>query len=369
LTETAAEPIVAPVRTTEGPRLLIVVNERAPEGNMARRANVFRELLAPGFRVTVVAAPDRAHRRLVRDADLVYVIDPGRIGFPAAVLAWASRRPVIIEIGDPQAALYRAQGRSRVSVAAGGAIDRLVTRRATAIVVRGRGLVDVLSVHVPWLEIPDGVDVDRFAPGVDGDLRSRLGIPPDALVAGLTGSLRQGRRRGATYGWDLVEALSALRDQPVWALIVGGGSGLEPLIHLARELSVSDRVVTPGYVPHDEVPKYVAAMDVCLSRQTDDAVGWSRTTAKLPEYLACDRFVLATAVGGAAEILPAEMLLPYSGSYDPDHVGRLAARLAELVPRQQELRRGGGTRTIALDVFSYPVLAKKLGSFLNGVIV
>jgi glycosyltransferase involved in cell wall biosynthesis len=110
-------------------------------------------------------------------------------------------------------------------------------------------------------------------------------------------------------------------------------------------------------------------MDVCLSRQTDDDVGWSRTTAKLPEYLACDRHVLATAVGAASEVLPDEMLLPYEGSYDSGHVVRLAERLAALVPRQGELRRGAGTRRIALERYSYPALARSLSSFLYEVAV
>jgi glycosyltransferase involved in cell wall biosynthesis len=166
----------------------------------------------------------------------------------------------------------------------------------------------------------------------------------------------------------LVEALSLLRQEPVWGLIVGGGSGLEPLARYADELGVSDRLVMPGYVRHAAIPRYIAAMDVCLSRQTDDAVGWSRTTAKLPEYLACDRYVLATDVGGAAEILSDEMLLPYQGSYDEGHPARLAERLAALVPKQPELRRGAGTRKIALEHYSYPVLTRRLTEFLRGVV-
>jgi glycosyltransferase involved in cell wall biosynthesis len=356
-----AEPAVRPVE------VLMVVNERAPEGNMVRRARVFQELLAPDFDVTVVAAPDRPGRAAIRNADLVYVIDPGRIGFPAAVSGWASRRPVVVEMGDPQAALYRAQGRGPFSSVAGALIDELLARKATAIVVRGRGLADVLSLRVPWVEIPDGVDVERFVPGADGNLRQELGIPADALVAGLAGSLREGRRRGATYGWDLVEALNLLRSQAVWGLIVGGGTGFEPLVRYATELGVSDRLVMPGYVPHERIPRYIAAMDVCLSRQTNDAVGWSRTTAKLPEYLACDRYILATDVGAAADVLPREMLLPYHGSYDKHHAARVAARLATLVPRQAELRRGAGTRRIAIERYSYPALVEKLAAFLHEV--
>jgi glycosyltransferase involved in cell wall biosynthesis len=334
----------------------MVVNERASNGHkvLGRRAAAFERLLAPEFRVTVITGPRRAAYSKIRQYDLVYVIDPGRRGFPAVVRAWLARRPVVVEMGDPQASLYRNAGRGRASILAGGIIDSLVGRNATAVVVRGRGLAAVLQLRVPWIEIPDGVDVERFVPGADGALRRQLRIPDDALVAGLVGSLRLGRRSEATYGWDLVEALSLLRDQPIWALIVGDGDGAEALARHAQQLGVSERVIRLGYVPHESIHEYVAAMDVCLSRQTNDAVGRSRTTAKLPEYLACDRYVLATAVGAAADILPEEMLLPYVGSHDPDHPRRLAERLAGLVPRQKELRKGAGTRQIALQRYSYP---------------
>src|ERR671923_79869 len=99
-------------------------------------------------------------------------------------------------MGDPQAALYGAQGRGPFSRVAGAAIDRLLARKATAIVVRGRGLVEVLSLRVPWIEIPDGVDVERFVPGVDGELRRELRIPADAPVAGVAGEPPRGEGRG-----------------------------------------------------------------------------------------------------------------------------------------------------------------------------
>jgi glycosyltransferase involved in cell wall biosynthesis len=350
--------------------MLVVVNEKASDGHnvLGRRAEAFRRFLEPDFRVTVVTAPKHPPVSETRRSDLVYVIDPGRAGFPAVVAAWLARRPVVVEMGDPQAALYRNAGRGRASILAGGIIDWLVGRGATAIVVRGRGLATELRLRAPWIEVPDGVDVSRFVPGADTGIRARFGIPEDALVAGLVGSLRAGRREGAMYGWDLVEALSLLPDQPIWALIVGDGDGAALLRRHAEELGVADRVVLPGYVPHDNIHSYVAAMDVCLSRQTNDEVGRSRTTAKLPEYLACDRYVLATAVGAAADVLPDEMLLPYDGSYDPDHPRRLAERLTALVPRRAELREGGGTRAIALERYDYPTLARTLGSFLREVV-
>jgi hypothetical protein len=66
-------------RATE---ILMVVNERASNGHrvLGRRADVFRELLAPEFRVSVITAPNRPSLPEIRCSDAVYVVDPGRTG-------------------------------------------------------------------------------------------------------------------------------------------------------------------------------------------------------------------------------------------------------------------------------------------------
>ncbi len=348
-------------------QVLAVVNH-PPGSNMARRADALREHLAPGIAFDVLAAPRmRTLLPRLRNSDLVYVIDPGRVGFPAAVAARVAGKRVVVEMGDAQAPLYRAAGRGAVAVAAGAAIDRLVVRYANAIVLRGRGLADTFTIRVPWTEIPDAVDTELFRPDVDGDLRGRLGIPAEALVVGLVGSLHGETDSALVYGWDIVEALALVEHLPIWGLVVGGGSGLERLRVRARRLGVEGRLVLPGERPHSEMPAYIAAMDVCVSTQTNDPIGRGRTTAKLPEYLAADRFVLATAVGAAADVLPAEMLLAFEGSCDSAHPGRLAARLTELWARRAELRRGAGTRTIALELYGYDVIAPRLAAFLRQI--
>jgi glycosyltransferase involved in cell wall biosynthesis len=346
-------------------RLAMVVN--AP-GLQVRRALALQRHLADTFDISVVTAPGGAERRRLRQADVVYVIDPGRRGFPAAVAGRLARRPVVIEVGDPQAELYRAQGRSRLAVSAGRLVDGIVARRATGIVVRGRRLAAILRIRVPWVEIPDGVDLDLFSPERgDGVLRGTLGIPEEALVVGLAGSLEWAVGARMVYGWDVVEALARLPGTPIWALLVGGGSGVDHLRRRANELGVAGRLVLTGPVEHEDVARYLNAMDVCVSTQTNDPIGRGRTTAKLPEYLACDRYVLATAVGAAADVLPQEMLLPYAGQHDAGHPKRLAERLATLLDRRREVRRGAGTRAIAEARFGYPGLAGRLAGFLHEV--
>jgi glycosyltransferase involved in cell wall biosynthesis len=344
------------------PRVLMVVNT---EGLQVRRAQAFGQYLAEEVVIRVLPEPAFGALLKAREADLIYVIDPGRRGFPAALVGRLLRKPVVVEVGDPQAALYRAQGRSRAGIALGALADRLVARHSTAVVVRGRNLAEILGIRVPWVEIPDGVDLQAFRPGTDGDLRQKLGVPAEALVVGLVGSLDWAEGAGLVYGWDVVEALGLLQGEPVWGVLVGDGSGTTRLRHRAAELGVSDRLRIVGRVPHPQVPGYINAMDVCVSTQSNDEIGRGRTTAKLPEYLACDRFVLATAVGAAADVLPPEMLLSYEGRRDASYPHRLATRLRELAPRREELRRGAGTRRLAVERYGYEMLAHRLVDFLE----
>ncbi len=343
-------------------RLAILVNRK---GLGSRRANELAQRMPPSFSVEVVAEPTlRAAYEAASRADLVYVIDAGRHGVRGIASTRLRRRRLVVECGDSSPALYRSMGRSRPAIVAGAVVDRFVGRHSDAVVVRWRECAEVMDVRVPWIEVADGVDVTRFSPELENGARARHGIPPDALVVGLVGSLTWSSGAKLTYGWDVVEALARLRDKPVWGLVVGGGDGLKRLGSRAVELGVADRLVLTGEVEHRDVPQYICALDVCVSTQTNDAVGRSRTTSKLPEYLACDRFVLATAVGAARVVLPPEMLLPYEGTVDHDHPSRLARRLAELVPRRDELRAGGGTRPLALERYDYDVLAERLASFL-----
>jgi glycosyltransferase involved in cell wall biosynthesis len=353
---TGAKPGSRTLRTT------IVVST---PGNMARRAEALKASFPLGHTVDVVVRPAAARLpALALHSDVVYVIDAGRNGFRAGLATVGLRGRVVFEIGDPQAPLFRVQGRSRLVVGAGAAIDRLVARHADGVVVRGRRLAALLDVRVPWIELPDGVDLDRFRPIPADALRRRLFIPDDRLVVGLVGNVGPERRPGLGYGWDLVEALATTRDEAIHGVVVGGGSGLPALRRRAEALGLGDRLTFTGAVPHSEVPEFVNLLDVCISTQTNDAVGQARTTAKLPEYLACDRFVLATDVGGAADVLPPEMRVPYSGSWDSEYPRRLAERLATLVTQRDDLRRGANTRAIARSHYGYAVLAPRLAAFL-----
>jgi glycosyltransferase involved in cell wall biosynthesis len=179
----------------------------------------------------------------------------------------------------------------------------------------------------------------------------------------VVGSINWSSRARFTYGLDLVEAIARDEAGSAHALIVGDGTGVEVLRRRATELGVAGRVHLVGRVAHELVPEHLNAMDVCVSTQTPDEVGRSRTTAKLPEYLACDRWVLASRVGGAAQLLPESMLMATELVNWPAYVGEMSARLGQLTTRLPEVREGARTRAIAEREFDYEMLARRVVAF------
>lgn len=115
-------------------------------------------------------------------------------------------------------------------------------------------------------------------------IRERFRIPDDAVVFGIIGSLNWSSRYQYCYGADLVRA-ARLRKSPAYVLVVGDGSGLPFLRELAGD-QLGSTILLPGRIPRDEVPGYLAAMDVGCIPQSVNAVGSFRYTTKLSEYRA-----------------------------------------------------------------------------------
>lgn len=148
-------------------------------------------------------------------------------------------------------------------------------------------------------------------------------------------------------------------------VVVGDGPGRPVLEAACRRLGLGKRLRVLGEVPHDVVPTWMNVFDVGLSTQTDDPVGWGRTTAKLPEYLACGTAVLCSDVGEAHRWLASSgQTLAYHGLRDPSYPTRVAERLLAL--RNQDLGSlRSQNRQLALRQFDYRVLREHVREFLE----
>ena len=359
-------------------RLAIVVNSSC-DGVLAPRAKTFASRLGSDF-VTEVLWRESirplaflsflARLRRFRP-DVVYLVD---LGYPAVLASLLyvgmTSSALVIETGDPLAELFWSTGRvGRIGRLALRQYERSVLLRADRVVVRGSGLQQYLAtLGVTRIDVvPDGVDTTQFHPMQVDDLRRELDL--EGLVSvGVMGTLNWSTRLQWGYGGELIEALARLKHLPVCGLVVGDGPGRRILAEKCAELNVSGRVRFVGRISQEALPRYINAMDICLSTQTNDWVGRSRTTAKLPLFLACGRFVLASRVGEAARVLPEEMLVDYSEGFDASYPARLAERIQRLVSEPMVLGLRGQARRIAISEFDYEMLVLRVAKVLREVL-
>lgn len=168
------------------------------------------------------------------------------------------------------------------------------------------------AAATPAVMLPPAVETRFRKTGDRIGARTRLGIPPAAVVAGTVGKLHRHR------GQDLF--LRALAAAPgVWGMIVGQGEDRASLQALATTLGVAPRVCFPGCVEEGLAHLY-AAMDLFVF----PAAGSDWGHRAIVEAMACGVTVLAAEVEGAADLVrPGQ-----TGDFYPAHD---AAALAVLL--------------------------------------
>ena len=163
---------------------------------------------------------------------------------------------------------------------------------------------------------------------------------------GLLGSLVWTESRQYCYGLELVRAALTLTRQDVYVLIVGDGSGKRRLEQLAGE-QLGARILLPGSCTLEEVPAYMAAMDLGSLPQSLDPVGALRYTTKIAEYVSAG-LPLITGQLPFAYDFDADWIvrLPGAGPWDPEYVAALARMMRTVQQPQVDRLRGHVPRAL-----------------------
>lgn len=147
------------------------------------------------------------------------------------------------------------------------------------------------------IELPNGVDTNRFLPGsIDVALRRRWAIPDDALVLLFVGTLDR-----AHYFKGVPTLLRAISRTPsIYALLVGDGDLRCTYEGLAKSLGVADRVRFTGSVSVAELPSLYRAADALVlpSDTRGEAFGMV-----LLEAMASGRVVIASDLPGVRAVV------------------------------------------------------------------
>ena len=235
-----------------------------------------------------------ARRALVaaRRCDVIYA----HFLFPTAAIAAAARRLT----GVPW--VVTAHGQDVAN------LERPVVRRATQRALRSCSAAIAVSRYLearmrtyldplPPVEVINmGVDVTRFVPGDRDAARRELGVSPFGPLVLAVGGLT--RRKDPL---TLLQAVARLReDHPdVRVAFVGDGPLAAAVDAGAESLGMARHVIRPGALAHDRVATWIQACDVLSMDSRVEPLG-----VVALEALASGRPVVATARGGAHEVVP-----------------------------------------------------------------
>lgn len=247
---------------------------------------------------------------------------------------------------------------------------QLISRMATRIIANSGASAAPFMGSGKVTRIYNGVDTDAFRPGAPDErasVRTELGLPDDALVVGMVGSVQA--PKGHFVMLDALE-LIARRFSNVCLLLVAGGVPdgyartwkgrvksllhrpyglLEDLLAQAERRGLRSRIHVAGY--RLDVPRMLWAMDL-LAFPSQKPEGFGRP---IVEAMAAGLPVVAVNVGASPElVLHGETGLLASPNDAPalaDAIGRILAD-PELVAHM-----GVAGRARAQQVFSEPAYA------------
>jgi glycosyltransferase involved in cell wall biosynthesis len=154
--------------------------------------------------------------------------------------------------------------------------------------------------------LPNGVDVERFRPDLDGTrIRESLSLVERCTI-GFIGTF------GPWHGAEtLAEAfICLLQRRPdlsgkVSLVLIGDGLRLPKVRDMLGEAGVLDAAVLTGLVPQAEGPGYLASCDILVlpTAPNPDGSSFFGSPTKLFEYMAMGRPIVATSLGQITEVL------------------------------------------------------------------
>jgi glycosyltransferase involved in cell wall biosynthesis len=327
--------------------ILAFATQGAGGDDEARLRELLRELpvevLAFQRRQRIASARQILKKARSHRYSLIVMEGTGSAGGLAVVLAkWLYGIPYIVSSGDAIAPFLAARWPLAKWVFV--LFEYLLYRNSRGFI----GWTPYLVGRALTLGAPKGMTAAGWAPYSyslsrldEGRARVRqtLGIPGDAIVLGIAGSLIWSNRWKYCYGHELVQGVLRAKNPAVRVLVVGDGDGLNRLREIAGP-SLGQTIFLPGRVPRDQVPDYLAAMDIASLPQSVDNVGSFRYTTKISEYLSV-RVPLVT------NQIPAAYDLDYGGvwrlpgrtPWDPRFVQALTNLMDHLSPEAIEQKR------------------------------
>ena len=220
-----------------------------------------------------------------------------KLGVPGLVIE--NLVPVLGEATEGRAGWLK-----RPRLAAGRYLAGRYLRRSRRIIAETPMLKTAMVSHWGIPEggisvVPLGVDRNLFRPLDQSESRLALGIDPRATVLLYSGIVDRTHNLGPA-----VRALCELRRPDVQLHVIGGGPLCETLEREAGSHPSALRL--HGRVPYEQVPRYLAAADLCLAPYDPESFAGGEmaySSLKIPEYLSVGRPVVSVPSGRVLDLV------------------------------------------------------------------
>ncbi|NYI71450.1 glycosyltransferase involved in cell wall biosynthesis [Naumannella cuiyingiana] len=289
------------------------------EGYMVASINHYREIM-------LAERPQVVHLRSTYLTAIPGLIAAKQLGIPT--IYEVSGLWELVYEGERTARMEGKRARAtRLETLAAQHADKVVTltdAMRTLIIERG---ADPAKVAL----LPNAVPAELFDDDRPAKIPDQvLALPPDVPVIGYVGSFPQ--YEGLEM---LVPVLRRLRDEghQFRAILVGDGSVWGSVRAAVDELEMSDWVLLPGRVPHDEVPGWYAAIDIAPFPRLRNPATVAVSPMKPFEAMLARKAVVVSDVPALAEIVGEDRGLTFTAG----SASELTAALRRLLT-DRELR-------------------------------
>lgn len=242
--------------------------------------------------------------------DIIYVFNPTLIcGIPGWAVAKLCHKPMVLEISDLVINFGIDMGQMNPKsplTKLGLFVQNKLPFRADMVIATNFIGKMLLSKGMPperVVVIPMAADINTFHPRIDGkQIRGRYGLG-DSIVILYQGAVYR------AFGIDtLIEAMSRVsqKNKDVKLLIVGfhrnrdvkfeQDDEIVSFKRRAEQLGVKDKVVFTGPKPHEAIPDFIAASDICVNPAPYTIVHRAGSPGKVFEYMAVGKPVISTAL-------------------------------------------------------------------------
>ena len=211
--------------------------------------------------------------------------------------------------------------------------------------------------------LPEGVDTDLFQPGYDySQIRQKWGVGEQDFVVLFVGTLFEFSGLEALIHQfpKLIERIPEAK-----LLIVGDGTQRPKLKRIATELGLTEQVVFTGFQPYETLPQYINLATICINTFLITKATTDVFPAKVLQYLACGKGVIATPLPGMkCAILGEQQGVIYADG--ADGIIQEIISLSESTQRRKLLEEKG--LKYVRQTHSYNKLAKELETMLLQVV-